>query len=300
MDIVQQPDPQARQQLPPLSRLKVHLRLLQLGGSTYRLVTLRPATRVAFSTNYYHNTWHLLSDMPGSRLLARLLWGLAYQRQPNTMIVLHGRHLLPTPFEGERSDPFLLIPSHLTGVDSEVFRNLKNRLLHLGQPSLSVRWLTFGLDKALETWRQNGRQWKEHEWHRLRDKDQEQLWRQERMGRCGGFIYYTAPPAILRQQALTLHSLRVKVGSFTTQMDYHFLAQRSSRDSWSDGEVQIFADYRDRVSSAIEARKEILPYPNQPVLSETLQEVISRRRDQIKHRKRRARHHAIRSRGCLQ
>jgi hypothetical protein len=73
-------------------------------------------------------------------------------------------------------------------------------------------------------------------------------------------------------------------------MNYHFLAEMSSRDSWcGDGEVQIFADYRERVSAAAQARQEILARPNQPVLSETLQKLIFRRRDQIKRRKRRCR-----------
>jgi hypothetical protein len=199
LGIIHQPHQQPRQRPNQLSRLKVPLRLLPLAGRTYRIVTLRPSTRVAFSTNYYHDTWHLLSDMAGSRLLARLLWALSYQRQPGTMVLIHDRHLLPTPFEAERSDPFLLIPSHLTAVDPKVFRMLKSRLPHLGQPSNRVRWLTFGLDADLKPWQQDGQnQTQEQEWDRLRHKDHEQLWRQERMGRCGGFIYYAAPPPILR------------------------------------------------------------------------------------------------------
>ena len=52
-----------------------------------------------------------------------------------------------------------------------------------------------------------------------------------------------------------------------------------------NGEVQIFADYMDRVAAAVEARNELLTNPNQAVISETVQEVISRRRDQIKARR---------------
>src|SRR5262249_13047094 len=110
------------------------------------IITFRPSTRVAFSTNYYHNTWHLVSDMAGSQLLARLLWGLSYQRQPGTIVLIHGQHLLPTPFEAERSDPFLLIPSHLTGLDPEAFRLLKSRFAHLRYRGTTIRWLSFGLD----------------------------------------------------------------------------------------------------------------------------------------------------------
>jgi hypothetical protein len=289
LSIIQHPHQQPRQPPNQLSRLKVHLNVLPLAGRTYRIVTLRSSTRVAFSTNYYHDTWHLLSDMAGSQLLARLLWGLSYQRQPGTMVLIHGRHLLPTPFEAERSDPFLLIPSHLTAIDPHAFRMLKDNLTHVRRPSQTIRWLTFGLDAALKGWQQNGQHPRqEREWDRLRHKDHGQLWRQERIGRCGGFIFYVAPPPILRQQALILHGLRVNHGSYLTEMNYHFLAETSSRISWcGDGEVQIFVDYRERVSSAAQARREILPQPNQPVLSEALQELISMRRDQIKRRKRR-------------
>jgi hypothetical protein len=34
-----------------MSRLKMHLRLVTIRGETYRVVTLRPSTRIAFSTN---------------------------------------------------------------------------------------------------------------------------------------------------------------------------------------------------------------------------------------------------------
>jgi hypothetical protein len=289
--ILQQPEQKPRQRLSQLSRLKVHLRLLQIAGKIYRLVTLRPSTHVAFSTNYYHHTWHLVSNRTGSQLLARLLWGLSYQRQAGTMILIHDQHLLPTPFEAERSDPFLLIPSHLTSIDPEAFRLLKSRLRHLGHPCTTIRWLTFGLDRALQAEQQDTLQLRrQYAWDRLGDKDHRYLWKQERMGRSGGFIFYAAPPLVLRLQALILQGLRVRMGSYLTEMSYHFLAEESSRRSWADGEVQIFADYQERVAAAMQARQELLPQPNQPVISETLQEDISRRRDQIKILKRRCRH----------
>src|SRR6476659_3063566 len=93
------------------SRMKMHLRVLTIDGVAYRIVTLRPSTKIVFSTNFFHGTWHIVSSQRGARLLARLLWGLAYERHPGTMILIHGDHLVPTPFEAERSDPFILAPS---------------------------------------------------------------------------------------------------------------------------------------------------------------------------------------------
>jgi hypothetical protein len=107
-------------------------------------VTLRPGTRAAFSTNFFHDTWHVVTDLQGSRLRARLLWGLSYQRQPGTLLLIHAPHLRPTPFEAERSDPFLLIPAGLTGLDAQTLRRLKALLPRLGRPSKTVRWLTSG------------------------------------------------------------------------------------------------------------------------------------------------------------
>jgi hypothetical protein len=263
----------------------MHLRLVRAGGCTYRVVTLRPATRVAFSTNFFHQTWHIVSSQRGSQLLARLLWGLAYERHPGTLLLIHGDHLLPTPFEAERSDPILLVPSGLTPLDTSALRDLKGRLRRLGPSTRTIRWQTFGLDAALEGRPEgpDGRSPVESEGERLRWTKERQVWQRERMERRGGFIVYTAPPAILRQQALLIHGLKVRKGSYATEMDYHFLAQESSAFSWyGDGEVQIFADYMDRVAAATQARNELLPYPNRPIVSETVQEAVSGRRDQIK------------------
>lgn len=106
------------------------------------------------------------------------------------------------------------------------------------------------------------------------------------MSRLGGFIVYQAPPAILRSQALRIHRLHVPPSDDLYAMDYHFLAERTTKDSrFGGGEVQIFCDYQDRVAAAREARNELLANPRQPVLSEDVQEVISRRRDQIKARR---------------
>lgn len=261
------------------SRLKVHLRLVTIRGSTYRLVTLRPSTKIAFSTNFFHQTWHLVTGQRGARLLARLFWGLAYQRQRGTLLLVHGDHLLPTPFEAERSDPFLIVPTGITKIDRADLRILKSRLSHLGPPSATARWLTFGLDVVLGQHQDRAVE--------LRRTENRQLWHQERMLRLGGFIVYQAPPAILRWQALRIHALQVRQGDGLNAMDYHFLAESPSNYSWcAGGEVQIFADYLDRVAAATQARNELVANPRQPVLTETMQEYISRRRDQIKSRRR--------------
>lgn len=288
MGIISRPSNEAASR--PLSRLKLHLRLVTVNRYCYRVVSLRPSTRVFYSTNFYHETWHIVTSQVGSRLLARLLWGLSFERHRGTVLLIHDANLLATPFEAERSDPILLVPAGLTRLSARDLRLLKNRLSQLGSPATTIRWQTFGLDVASQA-RRTGADSRlvEAEGEMLRWDESRQIWRQERMERLGGFICYSAPPAILRQQALMIHSLLVRNGSGST-MDYHFLAQSSSRHSpYADGEVQIFADYMDRVAAAAQARLELVANPRQPVLSETVQEAISRKRDQIKGRRRRKR-----------
>ena len=79
-----------------VDRLKLHRRQLRLDGRQYTVVTLRPGTDARFSTNHFHDTWDVLSDWHGARLLGRLLWGLAYQRVPSTLVLVDGPSWIPT------------------------------------------------------------------------------------------------------------------------------------------------------------------------------------------------------------
>src|SRR5215467_6778077 len=97
-----------------VDRLKLHRRLMRLDGRDYTVITLRPGTDARFSTNYFHDTWHVLSDWHGARLLGRLLWGLAYQRVPGTLVLIDRPFLDPNPFDAEPADPIVLVPARLT------------------------------------------------------------------------------------------------------------------------------------------------------------------------------------------
>jgi len=76
-----------------MTALKLHLRVLEVHRKTLRVVSLRPQLGARFSTNYYHDTWHILAGVDGADVLGRLLWGLAFQRQPGTLILIDGDHL---------------------------------------------------------------------------------------------------------------------------------------------------------------------------------------------------------------
>ena len=96
-------------------------------------------------------------------------------------------------------------------------------------PTKTIRWQTFGLDKALDL--NHDKSPVDDEAEHLRWKANKHLWKQERRERIGGFICYSAPAPILRQQALMIHGLRVRQGKWMSEMAYHFLAS-SSKDSW--------------------------------------------------------------------
>ena len=136
--------------------MKLHLRALSVGGVNFRVVTPRPHTEVAFSTNYFHDTWHILSDGHGAQLLARLMWGLSFQKKPGTVVLIDREHIKPTPFDADDSDPILLMLSD-TNNSQRVLRALRQRLAHLGSSQRTIRWHTFGLDTGLK---RDLRKWK--------------------------------------------------------------------------------------------------------------------------------------------
>jgi hypothetical protein len=228
--------------------IKLNLRVVRIRDRSYRLLTLRPGAHAAFSTNHFHDTWHILSDGHGARVLARLLWFLAYQRAPGTLVALYGEHLRPTPFEAEPSTPVLLVPSHLTPLDRAAFRLLKERLPRLGRSQGTVRCRTFGMDAGLTdeypgTDEAYAPLWRDEYQH---------LWQAEQMRWCGGWICYAAPPLVLRYTAQKIHRLDAS----RQGEDYQYLAEHG----WQfppDGEMQIFRDYRERLSRAAQARREL-------------------------------------------
>ncbi len=74
------------------------------------------------------------------------------------------------------------------------------------------------------------------------------------MQRLGGFVCYSAPQDILRSQALAIYQMRQ-----CKKMNYHYLAEDGGLGRWrTDGEVQVFRDFRDMVSAARVARRTVL------------------------------------------
>ena len=228
--------------------LKMHLRAVSVHGSTFRVATLRASTHARFSTNYFHDTWHVLTDDEGAQLLARMLWALSFQRLPGTCVLIAGAHLVPTPFEADPALPVLLMQDGLTRADVDAIATLDKRLRD-DSPGTTIRFHTFGMpEKLRERESSNPPFMRYHE-------EKKHLYAREKMQRIGRFIVYSAPPEILREQALSIHGMHG--GKYA---DYHNLAECTGR-RWTHsppGEVQVFARFKDMVSAAQVARREVI------------------------------------------
>ncbi|MFE7800284.1 hypothetical protein [Nocardia sp. NPDC057440] len=226
--------------------LKLHRRTMVLDSRVYTVISLRPGSDFRFSTNRFHDTWHVLSDWRGARVLARLLWGLAYQRRPGTVVVIDPEHLDPNPFDAAPADPIVVVPSDLTVFTRAAAVALRRQLPFRQRSEGTVRWQTFGLRQAvdeLREWRSQGpgeRIWRHH------DRRTGSAW----VDRIGGLITVFGTPDQLRSWATDLATL----GTYAHDgMDYTYLDEADD-----NGEVQIFRQYRRKVNIASQARAEVL------------------------------------------
>jgi hypothetical protein len=253
--------------------MKLHRCRLRLHGRWYTVVTLRPGTEARFSTNFYHDTWHILSDWHGARLLGRLLWGLAYQRVAGTLVLIDQPFLDPNPFDAEPADPIALVPAHLTTLTSRAARELRHRLPCTGTGDGTVRWHTYGLDGAIAARRANHDRpvgaWRAP-WIPPRGFH-------ERMDRVGGLVTFAATPSALKEYATYIHNLGA----------YHYHGIAHAEIDWPNGEVQVFRDYGRRVSAARVARREILSDLANPPSRDGLNPLLWQRSAEVRHQRRR-------------
>jgi hypothetical protein len=231
-----------------VDRVKLHRRAMPLDGRTYTVITPRPGTDIRFSTNYFHGTWHLLSDWHGARMLGRLLWGMAFQRKPGTLLLIDRPFLDPNPFDAEPADPIALVPALLTPLRAGAARELRRRLPLSGPSDGTVSWRTHGLTDAIAA---------EHAWRSRLPGGWRPPWIrptgfQMRIDRIGGLLVWAATPSVFKDYAMYVYQLG----------RYAHRGMAYAEVDWPHGEVQVFADYRRRVNAARTARREILAEHN--------------------------------------
>ncbi|MEZ4400888.1 MAG: hypothetical protein R3B06_12760 [Kofleriaceae bacterium] len=254
--------------------LKVHLRLIAVGGVTYRVVSPRPASAARFSTNLFHDTWHILTGCAGAALMGRLVWGLAYQRQADTLVVIDGPHVVATPFEADPGDPIAIIPAGLTRFEVAHLAEVRRRMARVAPTT--IRWHTFGLSGALARDRHR---------HRHRRPTAADASR-ERMSRAAGMVCFTAPAGLLREVGADIYRCRE-----ATAMTYLPLADRARSRCRPDGEVQVFPTFDEDVAAAIVARREALGATATNQLTDEARRVVWRQREVVAARRQRNRAH---------
>lgn len=247
------------------SLMKLHRHAVMLDARPYTVITLRADADVRFSTNRFHETWHVISDEAGAKTLARLLWGLAYQRHEGTLVLIDGRHLDPNPFDAEPADPIVLLPSHLSVLTRQAARAL--RRLSWTKPDGTVRWHTHGLDTRTAEFHQ----WRETPYGQREYPFIPAPTGWEAVERVGGLLVLAGGPQTLRQWAVYAELMRIVEPWHT---DYEYLADR-------EGEIQIFRNYHRDVGIARQARAEILGTAH-PSDSQQLREAIWARAGQIR------------------
>ncbi|GGV20987.1 hypothetical protein GCM10010182_48740 [Actinomadura cremea] len=243
--------------------MKLHRRAARLDGRPCTVVGLRPGTAVRFGTNRFHETWHVLSDGHGARVLGRLLWGLSYQARPGTLLVVDRPFLVPTPFDADPPDPIVIVPGWCTPFGRRAARDLARRLPLRAAPDGTVRWRTHGLDAALReepAWVRDSWRWPES----------------GRVERTNGLIALApSTPREARLWALAAAGLDT---SGRYGMDYTYLGKW---DHSAPGEVQVFRDFHRDVSTARRARAEILARPDAPADGAELRPLVWRRHGAI-------------------
>jgi hypothetical protein len=231
--------------------VKLHRREIMLDRKSYTVLSPRPSTPHRFATNLFHETWHVLSDLNGARLLGRMCWSMAYQRKPNTIMVIDYPLLVPNPFDADKSSPIVIANRDLGGLSRVALAQLKHQMPFTSPSRGIVRLTAPGLDRLLKG---------DTDLERAHEKSGEQWNEQQQKGftdRVNGMVVLAAHPPRLQWWALWLSTLddRWYDGMAYTELDH------SNRDyrRIGSGEVQIFERFTTMVSEATVARNRLYP-----------------------------------------
>jgi len=223
-------------------------------------MTPRPALKILFATNNYHQTWHILSDSSGGQFLAKVFWWLSYQRAPNSLVAIAGDALVPNPFDADPSSPIAIFNADTTHLSRAATDDLRTVLRRKPSSEGSVRVTTPSLRQHVEgrTEASMSEHWK------LRSK-QFQL-----TDRVNGVLRVTASAEQLRWWAILLSDL----GSTFYRGSNHTYLSESRLERWPQGEVQIFRSFTAMVKDAVLLREEMFPGTAHRELIETEREAV--------------------------
>ena len=169
--------------------------------------------------------------MCSAKVLARLMWGLSYQKVENTFVFIERSYVRPNPFDGERSDRIVI---GLRKPPKLLLRRLKS---NLGPSLKNIRWHTFGLSEEQRN----------HPRERFLYTFPPLFWVKRLQGTL--CLYGTAKE--MRRESAAIFRLTTHPAYRSWEhMDYHYIGEYEN----IPGEVQIFHDYKKRLWEAQKAR----------------------------------------------
>jgi hypothetical protein len=186
----------------------------------------------------------VLTDPAGAQLLARLMWAMAFQRKPRTILLVDGPMLVTNPFDADPSSPILIVNSDLGGPTRTGLDALES-LLPLRAPSEgTVKLRIDGLARVLNADRPS-------RWDRDvgRPAHQRRNW----IDRVQNVLVFAAAGLELRNWAEDLPRTAdyVTENPAASGLDAEFPDHA--------GEVQIFSDFTERVARAQQVRRQLYP-----------------------------------------
>jgi hypothetical protein len=228
-----------------LERLKVHRRAVVLDGQTHTVLSPRPGGSYSFATNYFHETWHIVTDAPGARLLGRLFWAMAFQRRERTLMVIDQSCIVPNPFDADPSSPIVILNNDLGPLGRSAADDLRAALPFKTPSDGTVVLQTRGLDAALadtEAFQQRetsaGGRWNDH---------QRRSW----INWLNGLVVVAAPAPVLRQWGVGV--------SRTGEQFYNGSNEEMLEWPRGRGEIQVLEKFHARLESAQAKREELFP-----------------------------------------
>jgi hypothetical protein len=222
------------------SRTRVHLRTVTVRRRQLTVLSPRPDHRARFATNYYHETWHVLTSTGGARYLARVCWAMAYQRKPGTVFLIGPNHIVGNPFDADPSCSIVVHNCDLGSFSRAEATVVQRHLPWRSQPERTVTLHTHGLTQAAQG-TGNDRDWEPSRWN----AHQQRCW----ISRTGGLVILAGTAPVLRSWAVMLSSVG---SSFFNRSDEVEL-------NWPDGEVQVLQGFTKRVTAAAIARSRLFP-----------------------------------------
>ncbi|NUO48404.1 MAG: hypothetical protein HOV80_06060 [Polyangiaceae bacterium] len=245
--------------------LRFHLFRESLGPRVFRMIAPRVQDGLRISTNRFHHTWHVVCAPGHVRTLRRILWAAAFDNHPHTMFVLHGGTLEDTPFDAAPSRPVVIACTDHTHLRHDAIKELLRRIRRRKHPDGTVKLQVHGLARADAL--SDGQ-------HKLivREKREHRRWPELRVELIGGAIAFLGPAAALRHASMNLDFLEQPLSR--GRSNHHYLDR--DRNRWPEGEVQVFADYREMLSDArIERQAAYRELPDMP--SHQVDELICER-----------------------